>query len=431
MKARLMFLAVCLPALMIAACDSGSSDTPLFNPAPELPFEQRAALAPIMLEDPYDLPDPLVKQDGTPVTDARQWWFERRPEILELFATEVYGTTPDAELTVSTELVEQDASALAGMATRKQVRITFSNGAISQAMELLVYLPNSVQGSAPAFLALNFRGNHSIHPDPAILQSTDAERGERVRRWPVERIIERGYALATVYYGDLDPDIDDGFQNGIHPLFYAEGQTQPRDDEWGAIGAWAWGLSRAMDYLQTDADINSERVAIMGHSRLGKTALWAGAQDTRFALVISNDSGAVGAALARRDIGEAKGETVNIINLLFPHWFANNFVQYGNNEGLLPVDQHMLIALMAPRPVYVASAVEDLWADPEGEFLSALHASNVYRLLGREGLTAMQQPPVDQVVTSIIGYHVRSGEHDVTDFDWERFMDFADIHMTK
>jgi len=391
----------------------------------------------------YTLPDPLLSSDGTKVTDARAWHDRRRPEILELFRTYVYGHNPVGRpRSMSFSVAEEGKGALNGTATRKQVGITFQGNNKSLTMDMLIYLPNGVQGPVPVFLLLNFRGNHAISDDPHIKlanmpakagvsaqehrRQLEQTRGQAKKRFPLQQILTRGYGLATIYRGDIDPDHYDEFKNGVHGLFDKTQGAKRSPQAWGTIGAWAWGLSRAMDYLLTDSDIDAQRVIVLGHSRLGKTALWAGAQDRRFAMVISNDSGCGGAALSRRHFGE----TVKRINTSFPHWFCENFRQYNDNEGALPVDQHQLIALSAPRPVYVASADRDLWADPRGEFLSCLHADPVYRLLGLKGLGVKTMPDLDQPIQNgHIAYHVRSGSHDLTAYDWEQYMNFAAKHL--
>jgi hypothetical protein len=329
---------------------------------------------------PYDLPDPLINLDGTRVDSANKWRSIRRRELLELFSEHVYGHTPpmppDMKIEYSLGTIEPDA--LGGRAIRKEVTMTFVRGDRKQSASILIYLPKR-ETPVPVFLGYNFNGNHAVHADPGITlnsnwmrdnpkahvvnhRATESSRGTEASRWQVEMVLEHGFALATIYYGDIDPDYGendkvskDAWQNGIHPFFYQAGQTKPKMNEWGSIGAWAWGLSRVLDYLESDPAIDAKHVAVIGHSRLGKTSLWAGAQDERFALVISNNSGCGGAALSKRNFGE----NVQRINTSFPHWFSDTFNQYNDNESALPIDQHELVALVAPRPVYVASAVED------------------------------------------------------------------------
>ncbi len=387
----------------------------------------------------YTLPDPLRMTNGEVVNSPAKW-VERRAEILKVFETQVYGKMPEHPKDLHFRVLSEDRYALSNMATRKEVAVYFTKDE-QHYMTILMYIPNKRRGEAPVFFGLNFKGNHTICDDPDITESVTRmkpreggnekqpgtfKRGAESSRWPVEMLIANGYAVATVYRGDIDPDYDDGFQNGVHPLFYSKGQTRPRADEWGTLSAWAWGLSCAMDYFVTDEDIDSKKIAVVGHSRHGKTALWAGAIDQRFAMAISNDSGCGGAAISRRKYGE----TFSKVNKLFPHWFCENFKNYNDQEELLPVDQHELIALMAPRPVYIASAIDDKWADPKGEFLSGVYAAPVYRLLGLEGLNGTDLPPVNQPrMQGSIGYHVRSGNHDITLYDWEQFVKFADKHF--
>ncbi len=380
----------------------------------------------------YTLPDALVMRDGRKVDSAQMWRDQRRPEILELFRKQVYGSAPDLEVETNYEVFEESADALDGKARRKQIRISFTRNGRTVGMDLLLHTPADADGPVPAFLGLNFQGNYTVDDDPAIPVTTSwvrnsggiedhkadpKLRGAASSRWPLREIVAAGYGVASIYYGDIDPDFDDGFKNGIHALF-----PEHQDGDFSSIGAWSWGLSRALDYLETDSHVDGSQVAVIGHSRLGKTSLWAGATDERFAMVISNDSGCGGAALSRRRIGE----TVNRINTSFPHWFNDAFNGYNGNEDELPVDQHMLLALAAPRPLYVASATEDLWADPRGEFLSLLAAGPVFELLGREALDITEPPPPGEAAMADVAYHIRAGKHDITLEDWRRYIEFFD-----
>lgn len=364
-------------------------------------------------------------------SSVEEWEQVHRPVIMNFFEREVYGRMPQKQVPMEFDVISEKAGALGGKAIRKEVAIRLEG--MYAPILVLMYIPADAKGPVPAFLGMNFKGNHQINADPEITISvnapkkeelgSDPERGAASSRWPLEMLMDNGYALVTIYRGDVDPDFDDGFRNGIHPLFHGEGT--PAADEWGTIGAWAWGLSRVMDYLETDSKIDSKKVAVIGHSRLGKTSLWAGATDPRFAIVISNDSGCGGAALSVRK----QGETVEAISKSFPHWFCDNYNKYRNNEEALFVDQQGLIALVAPRPIYVASAVEDTWADPEGEYLSAVAASPVYELYGKKGLTG-PMPAVDSPkAEGDVAYHIRKGGHDINLYDWTQYVKFADKYF--
>lgn len=390
----------------------------------------------------YVLPELLRTARGQRIDSAAAWETERRPALLEAFRSHVYGRTPERPVELVEVRSETEAHALGGAAVRRQTRVELRVGDRSLPVDILLYLPRETVRPVPLFLGLNFFGNQSVHADPGIRLSerwmpdapdrgivdnrvTEAARGSRATYWAVENILARGYGLATAYYGDFDPDFDDGFRNGAHGLIDPGVERPP--DAWGAIGAWAWGLSRTLDALERDPDVNASRVAVMGHSRLGKAALWAGVQDARFALVISNNSGCGGAALFRRCIGE----TVQAITVRFPHWFAKNFEAYAGREAALPIDQHQLLALVAPRPLYVASASEDFWADPRGEFLAAREASAAWSLYGRRGLCLDAFPDAGAGGgTGFVGYHLREGGHEVTAGDWDHYLDFADRHLS-
>ena len=384
----------------------------------------------------YTLPDPLISPNEKAITTVKDWERKQRPYILKLFTDNVYGKIPAKPAGMHFKVTETDDAALNGKAIRKQVTIYFAAGDDAPSMDLLLYLPKTNKPVA-VFVGLNFGGNHTIAADKAIKparhlkkkdqQMTDSEaiessRGSSASRWPLEEIINKGYGVATAHYYDLEPDNKDGWKQGIRTTMKDALHIAP--DAWSAIGAWSWGLSRIQDYLELDAAVDAGRTILIGHSRLGKTALWAGANDQRFSIVISNNSGEGGAALSRRVFGE----TIRNLNTSFPHWFIARYKSYNDHPEMLPVDQHMLLSLIAPRPLYVASAEDDKWADPKGEFLSAKNATPVYALYKLQGLTASEMPAVNTPVGEKIRYHIRTGKHDVTLYDWQQYLDFAEAN---
>lgn len=419
----------------------------------------------------YSIPDFLVSGDGTPITTVKQWE-ERRADILDMLQKEMYGHMPEHPKDLHFKVGNEDSGAIGGKATRKEVTV-FLNADESQSFTMLMYVPNGKTGPVPAFLGLNFQGNHTINDDPGITvfdpEKMDTtrfigipERGAASSRWPVERLMDAGYALATIFYEEMTPDLPGHPASGILPF----------GKDWGNICAWAWGLSCAMDYLVTDPALDPGRIAVVGHSRLGKTSLWAAAMDRRFAMAVSSCSGCCGAAFSRRKIGE----TLAAVRQNFPQWFTPEFDRYADDENTLPFDQHFLIALIAPRPVYISSAAEDIWADPHGEFLSGKLASPAFVLYGEKGLVTdpdlaepvsegykrvsgyaitnefnggtVSGPARDRgnvisdallfkgfpkadtpLKDGFVGYHVRTGKHDITDWDWEQYISFADSRM--
>lgn len=394
--------------------------------------------SPAQVVPEYTLLELMRCENGRAVTSVSDWENYRRPELLQIFSEQLFGETPSQKIKATYKTVAETKNDLGGKARSKQVLVTFTNGGVSREMLLLIYYPSHVQGRVPLFVAYNY-GNEGISdaeniiPSPSSVERMRASgsglrRGSMARRWPLEMIVSQGFAVATMSNADLHVDRPgpEGDDRSVMALFDDYAVTKNRPDSWQTLGAWAWGLSRAMDYFETDERIDASKVAVMGHSRLGKAALWAGAQDSRFAIVISNESGCGGAAMSKRE----QGERVEVINANFPHWFCGNFKNYSGREKDLPFDQHQLIALMAPRPVYVASAEEDLWSDPEGEFLSAYHAGPVYELYGLKGLGTNVLPGVHKPIMNDVGYHIRAGVHDVADYDWQSFISFARKHFS-
>ncbi len=392
---------------------------------------------------PYAVPEPLLGKDGRRAAGVEDWNTRVRPGIYKDFQDLMYGHAPPLPIRLRSEVTATREDAVGGLATRSLVTLRFFKDPKAPQVRLMLYLPNAAPKPVPVFLGMSFYGNASVEADPAIPlpdgwmrprrdgavkdnRATEALRGASAGRWPLELALRRGYAVATFFYGDVEPDHIEGWRDGIRGYaLRSAGHTERGPRDWGALGAWAWGLSRALDYLETHASVDARRVAVFGHSRLGKAALWAGAQDPRFALVISNNSGEGGASLARRNFGE------NIAySIAHASWrYCDAFRDYIDREEDLPFDQHMLLGLIAPRPAYITSATEDLLSDPKGEFLTAVHAEPVYQLFGLQGIGITRWPAPDTPVGLTVGYHLRTGPHDITAYDWTQFLNFADQHL--
>jgi hypothetical protein len=361
----------------------------------------------------YTLPEVLRTSQNKVVRNKKNWEGIRRPEILKLFEENIYGEMPVQFDSIKFSRVKEDETAMDGKARLKEVEIQVFKNNQAVKINLLLFIPKGASGPVPLFLLINNRGK----------ENTDPTRTVKSEFWPAEQVIDQGYAIAAFHVGDLAPDNKDLFADGVLRL-YPDQLNKPHGMR--AIGAWAWGASRAMDYFEADPEIDESKVVLVGHSRGGKASLWAAAQDQRFAICVSNCSGNSGAALARRQFGER----ISAINDAFPHWFNDNYKKYNNRENDLPVDQHMLISLIAPRPVYATNASEDLWADPTGTFLSLKHAEQVYKLYDLISKIPASPPRVDEPIVAIpLSYHNRSGKHDLTLYDWEQFVKLANLYF--
>ena len=429
MSGLIKVVVICLATGLVATSNAQEATAQRF-PAPE-DLPSRA-----------ELPDPLVMLDGTPITTPEQWRLRRRPELQALFQHYMYGRLPARPKASVVEAVWQDDSFLNGSAVISEETLAFQGPDLPQRLRVLTIRPKKT-GAVPTFVAMNFCGNHAVvgHPKIAIPNSwvynscagvekeraTEKGRGAQADVWNADLIIQRGYALVTFYSGDIDPDTPD-FADGIEPYFLSAGQTGPKSDDAGAIAAWAWGYHRVADHLleRHGAQFTRERGLIaVGHSRNGKTAILAAAMDERFAIAIPHQAGCGGTAPSRGKVGES----VKQINDRFPHWFCDAFTAFNQDPTKLPFDQHALVALCAPRPVLFTNAVEDQWANPDGQFEMLRAAEPVYKLLGAGGLESRERPAVGKLSAGRLGYFIRDGKHSMNRVDWRAFLDYADAQL--
>ena len=423
-------IAALTSALLLSACAAHGQNAPRTEVAgiPVNYDESRVGT--------YSLPDPLTLNNGAQARDAKTWIQKRRPEIVRLFEENQFGRSPGRPAGMSFDVFDKGAAALDGKALRKQVTVYFSRDKAGPKMDLLIYLPAGARKPVPLLLNLSFSANMSVVDDPGVKpgevwnrekKRVSATRGSNLGRLNIAPFLAQGIGVATVYYGDIDPDFQGGIPYGARSLYLKPGQTEPAPDEWGAIAAWGWGLSRAMDYLETDKEVDAKRVAILGVSRLGKTVLWAGARDERFAMVIASCSGEGGAALSRRNYGETIKHLTEPTR--YPYQFSANYRKYADQVDRFPVDAHMLIALIAPRLVLLQTGDTDVWSDPKGEFLAAVAAEPVFRLLGKQALGTEQMPPAGQPILHTLGYAMHAGGHGTIPSDWDLFLKFMQMHL--
>lgn len=384
----------------------------------------------------YTLPDPLRLPDGKAVRDAKTWYNERRPQIVRLFEENQFGRSPELPSDLPYDTFDTGTPAFDGKAIRKQTTIYFSRDKNGPKMDLLVYVPAEAHKPVPLLLNIGFSANSVTVNDPGVKEGevwnrdhkrVPAKQGMAIGRVNVIPLVDAGFGFATVYYGDIDPDFEGGLPFGVRALYLKPGQTQPAPDEWGAIAAWGWGLSRALDYLEKDPGIDAKRVALYGASRLGKTVLWAGARDTRFAAVIACCSGEGGAALSRRNSGETIAHLVAPGR--FPYQFCANYAKHAPHPDQSPVDANMLVALMAPRPLLLQTGDTDYWSDPKGEFLAEKAAGPVYTLLGKLGLDTNDWPAAGVLIMHTLAYYMHAGGHGTLPGDWPIFIKFLQLQL--
>jgi hypothetical protein len=425
-----------IPAAVAAVClfvrvGTAPAQTPAAPPAvvAGIPVNYDEALT-----GSYKLPDPLVLRNGKRVKTPQDWTKKRRPEILRMFEENQFGASPGRPKGMVFDVFDKGTAAFAGKAVRRQVTIYFSEDRSGPKADLLLYLPAGAKGRVPVLLNLNFAANSSVVADPGVKHGeiwgkerklVPAPQNSMFGKLNVEPLLAKGFGVATMYYGDIDPDFADGAQLGVRRLYLKPGQTRPGPGEWGAIAAWAWGVSRAVDYLETDEGVDGKKIAILGVSRLGKTVLWAGAQDPRIALVVASCSGEGGAALGRR----IYGETVKHMGARFGYQFCENYQKWGDHPEQMPMDAHMLVALMAPRAVLLQTGDKDLWSDPKGEFLSAVAAGPVFQLFGKQGVGTEVTPPAGKYLPGQLGYYMHAGGHGMVPSDWDVIVQFLEEHL--